>query len=149
LEEIEQTENREVEIIGNIESYYVIDVSRLKILNRSLDGMLESRCPGYKDYLKAKKRETNDNDLLKAATNACANMEAFIRPDLPIQDIVFRSLIRVGNKVTSLSYLHEEVTDKWYTPSNPRSLSVKDLKRVLDSDTYYGFLEVEAPSKKT
>ena len=149
MEEIEQTNNGESETSAEEESYYVIDPLRLRELNRSLDSMLENRCPGYKDNLKPKKRGTTDNDLLKAASTACAKQEGFILPGLPLQDIVFRSLIRVGNKVTSLNYLHEEVTDKWYTPLNPRSLSVGDLKKVLDTDMYYGFSKVDAPSKRT
>ena len=149
MEEIEQNNNVEPESSTEEESYYVIDPLRLRELNRSLDSMLENRCPGYKDNLKPKKRGTTDNDLLKAASSACTKQEGFILPGLPLQDIVFRSLIRVGNKVTSLTYLHEEVTDKWYTPLNPRSLSSGDLKKVLDTDMYYGFSKVEAPSKRT
>ena len=58
---------------------------------------------------------------------------------MPMQEIVFRTLLAGGNKPAALSHLHNEVTDTWYTPMNPRSISVDNVRRVLDGDSYYGF----------
>ena len=71
----------------------------------------------------------------------------FIRSDMPIQEIVFRTLIAGNNRPISLTGLHYELTERWATPIRPIAISERRLLRILDADTYYGFVRVtEAPS---
>lgn len=64
----------------------------------------------------------------------------FIRSDMPIQEIVFRTLLAGGNKPILLTDLHYELTERWATPIRPIVISQERLLRVLDTDTYYGFV---------
>ena len=79
---------------------------------------------------------------MREIAECCANQEGFIRPEMPMQEILFRALLSEGNKPVSLERLHYLVTERYHTPANPRSISLNGLKRVLDSDIYYGFREV-------
>ena len=64
----------------------------------------------------------------------------YIRSDMPIQEIVFRTLLAGGNKPILLTDLHHELTERWATPIRPIVISQDRLLRILDSDTYYGFV---------
>ena len=54
-------------------------------------------------------------------------------------------MLVAGNKPTSVERLHSLVTEEYYTPMNPRSITAVGLKRVLDRDLYYGFKHVPEP----
>ena len=124
-------------------SYYIIDPARGRDLNRSLVAMfLERRCPSCQARLKDNMEEPTEEEHIKEITECCSTQEGFIRPDMPMQEIIFRSVLSEGNQPISLERLHYLVTDRWYTPNNPRNISISGLKRVLDSDMYYGFSEV-------
>ncbi len=128
-------------------SYYVIDPARAEELERSLSVMLMSRrCSSCKDRIAASQEKPSVNEHLKQIAKCCSGQEGFIRPEMPMQEIVFRSILAEGNKPVKLEVLHDLVTDKWYTPINPRNLSVVGLKRVLDNDVYYGLKEVPMPA---
>ena len=119
--------------------HYVIDRSRSRELNRSLAMILLSRrCPSCKARLEANGETPSEEDQIREIAKCCANQEGFIRPDMPMQEIVFRALLSEGNHPTSLEQLHYLVTERWYTPANPKSISTEGLKRVLDNDMYYG-----------
>ena len=130
-------------VAEEVHAHYVIDPSRLQELDRSLLAMLLSRrCPSCKPKLEARVKPPTEAEHIKQIAKCCSKKEGFIRPDLPMQEIIFRSILSEGNKPVTVEHLHDLVTDRWYTPANPRSLSVDALKRVLDNDIYYGFKEV-------
>ena len=129
---------------------YVIDPSRAVELNRSLGMMLLSRrCPSCKARMEANQEMPSEEAQIREIAECCANQEEFIRPDMPMQEIVFRTLLSEGNQPVSLERLHYLVTEHWYTPTNPRNISMNGLKRVLDNDAYYGFKEVSETSVET
>ena len=143
------TTPEDVEGVGPVEAsaernhVYVIDPAKMEELNRSLALMLQSRrCVSSKARLEASSGTLSEEDHMREIAACCSNEEGFIRPDMPMQEIVFRSILAEGNKPLSLEHLHYLVTDRWYTPVNPRSLSEDSLKKVLDADVYYGFKEV-------
>ena len=74
----------------------------------------------------------------------CADEEGFIQTEMPIQEIVFRTLLARRNKPTLLGDLHYELTERWATPVRPISIAEAGLGRLLDADTYYGFAYVSA-----
>ena len=122
---------------------YIIDPAKMEELNRSLALMLQSRrCVSSKARLEASSETPSEEEHMRELAECCSNEEGFIRPDMPMQEIVFRSILAEGNKPVSLEHLHYLVTDKWYSPVNPRSLSADGLKKVLDADVFYGFKEV-------
>ena len=122
---------------------YIIDLDRTRSFNRSLGAILFSRrCETCRSRLQETWQQLADKDQMKEIAECCATKEEFIRPEMPMQDIIFRSMLADGNQPVSLQHLQYLVTDRWYTPANPRNISAPSLKRVLDNDMYYGFIQV-------
>lgn len=139
----------ETESIAEEIPYYVIDQSRVAELDRSVTALLLSRrCPSCKTRLKSRRRVPSEEAQIKEIAECCATREGFIRADMPMQEIIFRSILSEGNKPVSLEKLHYLVTDQWYSPVNPRSISAGGLKLVLDNDLYYGFAQVPEPAEQ-
>ncbi len=122
---------------------YAIDPARASQLNRSLALVLtDRRCDSCKARMEADRQTPSEQAHIKQITVCCSTQEGFIRPDMPMQEIVFRHILAEGNRPARLEHLHDMVTDRYYTPLNPRNISQEGLKRVLDSDAYYGFVRV-------
>ena len=139
----EEMEAQEPDATPQEISYYVIDPSLAGGHGRSLSViLLGRRCPSCKARLEASGAVPSEEKQIKEIAECCATKEGFIRPEIPLQEIVFRTLISQKNKPVSLEQLHYLVTEGWYSPINPRSLTVTSLKRVMDNDNYYGFKEV-------
>ena len=85
---------------------------------------------------------TDAQGLLDEIAEHCADEEGFIRTEMPVQEIVFRTLLARRNEPTPLLDLLYELTDRWATPVRPITLTEKGLARILDADTYYGFVRV-------
>ena len=140
---LEDTDTQQPESGAQENPNYVLDPSRVRQLDRSLAAMLVSRrCPSCQTKLKSSRKLPSEEEHLKQITKCCATKEGFIKPEMPMQELVFRTLLSGGNKPISLERLHYAVTETWYTPLNPRSTSVNGLKLVLDNDDHYGFVEV-------
>ena len=75
----------------------------------------------------------------KSRNRRPASDSTFIRSDMPVQEIVFRTLLARNNRPMSLTDLHYELTEKWATPVRPIVITEERLLRILDKDTYYGF----------
>ena len=139
----EEIETQEPEPIPEVIPYYVVDPSRLEELNRSLATLLISRrCPSCQARMEAEGETPSLKEHMRQIAECCSNQEEFIRPEMPMQEIVFRTILSGGSQPISLAQLHYLITDQWYTPLNPRNISEKGLKLVLDTDAYYGFKEV-------
>jgi hypothetical protein len=119
---------------------FLISVDRLGDLERSpvhlVAGRLASTSPS-----KAKPiNEMGDvKVLIREIAQNYKNDPDFIRSDMPVQEIVFRTLLARGNRPMSLSDIHYELTEHWATPIRPIVITEERLLRILDSDTYYGF----------
>ena len=124
---------------------YAIDPERIKQSNRSLEAMLESRrgAPSAAKSKSPKKPPTTQQAIREFASWA-SKKEDFIKPEMPMQEIIFRIILAGKNEPVSLENLHFAVTDRYYTPINPRNISEPGLRRVLDNDTYYGFVNVSS-----
>ena len=146
----EDVELHETESSVEEGSYYIIDPTRGRDLNRSLVTMfLARRCPSCQAKLKADMENPTEEEHIREIAGCCSTQEGFIRPDMPMQEIIFRSVLSEGNQPVSLEQLHYLVTERWYTPNNPRNISASGLKRVLDSDMYYGFSEVSGATTES
>ena len=64
------------------------------------------------------------------------------RADMPIQEILFRTLLARGNEPMPISEMRLELTDRWSSPLRLIALDEARLRRVLTADKYYGFAEV-------
>ena len=116
-----------------------ISIPRLEQLNRSAVHLFSTRlteaCPSH--GLPA--NELDPASLIREIREFHGDDEDFIRFDMPIQEIMFRTLLARGNEPASLIDLHWELTERWSNPVRPISIDEDRLLRVLEADTYYGF----------
>ena len=123
---------------------YRISFTRLADLKRSAIAVLADRRP-----VSSPSRQLPDTDLtdpqkvLNEIAEHASDDDGFIRSDMPFQEILFRIFLTRRNQPMLLSDLHYEVTEKWSTPIRPINITETRLARVLDSDTYYGFVRVD------
>ena len=119
---------------------FLISVDRLAKLERSplhlVAGRLATSSPSKSKTIE----ELGDvKSLIREISQNYKNDETFIRSDMPVQEIVFRTLLARNNRPMSLADLHYELTEKWATPVRPIVITEERLLRILDNDTYYGF----------
>ena len=146
----EELETQETEIVEEKVYLYKIEPSRLDQLNRSLAiTLLSRRCPSCKAKIEGMSEPPPGEKQIKEMAKCCVKKENFIRPEMPLQEIVFRTILAKANKPVLLEELHDAVTDRWYSPINPRNISVQGIKSVLDNDVYYGFVATEKSSDAT
>jgi hypothetical protein len=121
---------------------YHMSLARMEQLNRSAVHLIATRlteaCPSFDKPV----HEMAVSDLIGEIKEFHADSHEFIRYDMPIKEIVFRTLLARGNEPMSLPDLHHELTGLWSNALRPISLDQSLLRRVLDADTYYGFAEV-------
>lgn len=138
-------------VTGNSKSAgpeYRFSLERLEELNRSpiplLLARLSTACPSFG---KTPAEIADASDLVKEIRTHCAGDTEFIQSSMPLQEIVFRTLLLQGGEPMQLSELHAELTEKWSSPIRPITLTVGGLARVLDNDVFYGFaaIPVEEP----
>ena len=119
---------------------YRISLERLEELNRSPFPLLLSRlntaCPSFG---KNPADIANPADLLDEISSHCQNDDNFIHSSMPLQEIVFRTLLLNGGEPMTLADLHVELTERWSSPIRPITVTLGGLARVLDSDVFYGF----------
>ena len=120
---------------------YVVDEGKLQSHSRSLLVMLLSRrCPECEEKADEKGGSTPTiQQQIRQLSSHCSKQDGFISPEMPMQEIIFRHILSGGNKPVSLEKLFHVVTQDFFTPVNPRNISMLALSKVLDSDVYYGF----------
>jgi len=122
---------------------YHISLQRISELKRSATTVLAARRgPSCPSLVKPDQELSNPQALLDEIAEYCAGEEDFIRPQMALQEIVFRILLRRRNQPIALRELHYELTERWATPTRPINVTPVGLRRILDSDTYYGFAQV-------
>ena len=119
---------------------FLISTDRLKYLERSpvhlIAGRLTAESPSKS---KSIAEMGNVKVLIREISQNYKNDSNFIRSDMPMQEIVFRTLLARNNRPMSLTDLHYELTERWATPIRPIVITEERLLRILDNDTYYGF----------
>ena len=119
---------------------FLISVDRLAKLERSPVHMVAGRLATSSPSKSKAIGELGDvKSLIREISQNYKNDESFIRSDMPVQEIVFRTLLARNNRPMSLADIHYELTEKWATPIRPIVITEERLLRILDSDTYYGF----------
>ncbi|MDE2780879.1 MAG: hypothetical protein OXI91_14560 [Chloroflexota bacterium] len=126
-----------------IPSYHV-SFDRLDQLNRSAITLLAARRPAMvPSMLKEDSELDNPQEILAEIAEYCGSEEDFIDSGMPLQEIIFRTLLARRNEPMTLNELHDELTQRWSTPVRPINLTMRTLERILGSDDYYGFARVE------
>ena len=119
---------------------YLISVDRLAKLERSPVHLVAGRLAADSPSKSKAIGELGDvKSLIREISQSYKNDASFIRSDMPVQEIVFRTLLARNNRPMSLADLHYELTEKWATPIRPIVITEERLLRILDNDTYYGF----------
>ena len=125
---------------------YRFSLERLAELNRDPAPLLLSRltpdCPSYGT------RPTAVNDparLVQEIHDRCGNDDTYIRSALPLQEIVFRTLLLNGGEPVSLEQLHRDLTEQWSTQVRPITITMAGLARIMDNDVFYGFEMIPLP----
>ena len=124
---------------------YRFSLERLDELNRSpvplLLARLNTACPSYG---KTSADIANPADLVDEISAHCGGDDNFINPSMPLQEILFRTLLLQAGEPMTLADLHEELTERWSSPVRPITVTLGGLARVLDNDVFYGFAAVPA-----
>ena len=140
-----QTHDQEEETVEASEPLrYSISFRRLAELNRSAIVLLAARrvptCPS----LDLPDTELTDpQKLMNEIADHFEDGDGFINSEMTVQEILFRTLLSRRNKPTLLSELHQELTERWSTPIRPINVTEDGLRRILESDSYYGFAVVD------
>ena len=88
-------------------------------------------------------KETNSTvqQEIEELAKCCASKGEFLSPYMPLKESLFRMMLKVSNRPMSLIALHWEITEELASPTHPMAMSIGHIKRILDRDQYYGFLE--------
>lgn len=128
---------------------YWIDPARLEELRRSMEVLLATRrCSTCLEEEPDIASPPPADEQIAHILECCAEDESFIRPGMPVQEILFRMILAAGNKPVPVGQLHHQLTEQWATPGNLMNVSVEGLSRVLENDDYYGFRRQELPDTK-
>mgnify|MGYP006992682682 FL=1 len=118
---------------------FLISVDRLAKLERSPVHLVAGRLAADSPSKSKAIGELGDvKSLIREISQSYKNDASFIRSDMPVQEIVFRTLLARNNRPMSLADLHYELTENWATPIRPIVIIEERLLRILDNDTYYG-----------
>ena len=119
---------------------FLISIDRLRKLERSPVHLIAGRLAADSPSKSKPIEEMGEvKGLIREISQNYKNDPNFIRSDMPIQEIVFRTLLARNNRPMSLVDLHYELTERWATPIRPIVITEERLLRILDSDSYYGF----------
>ncbi len=130
---------------GEIPAYH-ISLDRVTALGRSAVAVLAARrVPASPSFLKPDYELSDPEELLREIAEFGPQEQDYIRSEMPIQEIVFRTILTRGNQPIALRELHEDLVTRWSTPLRPITVTREGLARVLDQDTYYGFTSEESP----
>jgi len=124
--------------------YYRISFDRLAELERDAVTLLAARRgPSSPSLVQADHELDDPQALLEEIAEFAAPEEGFIHSNLPVQEILFRTLLARRNAPMALDDLCSELTERWSAPDRPINLTPQSLQRILDSDHYYGFAREE------
>ncbi len=122
---------------------YHISLERLEQLKRSVVALLAARLPpSSPSRQKTDQNQAGIRALFNEIADYASQEQGFIQTGMPIQEIVFRTLLTRRNSPTNLRDLHYELTERWATPIRPINITENSLARILDADTFYGFARV-------
>ena len=137
----EETLETEAEQEEETPLYYRISFDRLEAeLKRDAVTLLAARRGRSAPSLVQADHELDDPQaLLEEIAEFAAPEEDFIHSNLPVQEILFRTLLARRNAPMALDDLCHELTERWSAPDRPINLTPQSLQRILDNDHYYGF----------
>ena len=125
---------------------YRFNLDRLDELNRSPLPLLASRLtPSCPSHGKTTAETDDPNALIEEIKTHCADDPDFIRQSMPLQEIVFRTMLLADDQTMTLGEIHRVLTEQWSSPIRPISVTTAGLARILDTDVFYGFDLISIP----
>jgi hypothetical protein len=120
---------------GEAQYSYFIDMDWYREQGRSFPLLATSRlCPSSQK----KKIPKSETALLNTIKQCCSKWEGFFNPNTPLVELIFRLFLANGNKPLTLEQIQNKLQQRLTDTSGFRDLSIERLKRVIDSDNYYG-----------
>ena len=122
---------------------YKISFDKLEQLGRSPIYVLAARLPEAAPSANSSTYDqVKPQKLVDEIAKHSKAQQDYIHTDLPLQEMVFRILLGKRNRPMALTDIHHDLTEKWSTPLRPITVSETGLQRILETDTYYGFVSV-------
>ena len=122
---------------------YRFSPDRLAELNRAPVPLLLARLTtGCPSYGKTPADIDGADTLIAEIRDHCAGDTDFIRQSMPLQEIVFRTLLLDADSTMTLGQLHQELTERWSSAIRPITVTLSGLARILDNDEFYGFAAI-------
>jgi len=163
IEEIE-TENEKPE--ANNKPRYYVDLSWHERKARSFRALIESRlCPACQARLgteveerapaaKGKGEAAQEVRSVPFPANpvaqirdCCSKSKDFIRPNMPLQEAMFRVILANGNQPLDAEEICQQLEWMGYG-ERARFINPTSSQKMLESDNYYGFVSVPASVKE-
>ena len=140
----------DVPATGNAgEVSFFIDLERCRLMGRSPEQMVFARrCPVCQARLVGVSKLPPAERQIRDTAKCCSRKDGFVSTEMPLLEIVFRTLLARGNQPIGLRELHYQVTEQWATPSNPKSVSAEALRAIIARDRYYSFGELPQETDK-
>lgn len=119
---------------GEGETRYFIDLEWYRENGRSFPALARSRlCPSSQGVA-----AEEPHQLLAHFRDCCSKEEAFLNPNLPILEIIFRIFLQNGNQPLALEQIHQQLKE-WKAPAGLFwDIPEEKLRRLLENDHYYG-----------
>ena len=73
----------------------------------------------------------------------CSEEQDYLLPDTPMKEAIFRAILGNGNEPMRADEISDLLAEKWAMTPFPRDTSAPVIQRLIDSDAYYCFAEVE------
>jgi hypothetical protein len=78
---------------------------------------------------------------LQAIRSCCAKARDYITPETPLAEAIFRVFLANGNQPTDIDSIREQLSEWVPLSARPHNYSPEMIKRVIDTDDYYGLRE--------
>ncbi|MBM3119028.1 MAG: hypothetical protein FJ006_05665 [Chloroflexi bacterium] len=116
---------------------YFIDLYCFQESDRSFAAIAwHCLCSACQERAVSSLKDVEAASLIASIKDCCSKAPDFINSKLPLFEWIFRVFLSRGNEPLSLAELASQLAAYF---DNPVSLTPQTLKRLLDSDRYYGF----------
>lgn len=90
---------------------------------------------------------TRTASLFTAIRNHCSKQALYIMPQMSVREVVFRLLLKNGNKPMKLSELQQKIGEQWSSVLAQKSVSMDSLQQMLDGENEYHISRTEPPAE--
>lgn len=85
-------------------------------------------------------------DPVAQIRDCCSKSKDFIRPNMPLQEAIFRVILANGNQPLDAEEICQQLEWMGYG-ERARFISPSAIQRMLEADNFYGFTSLQSPAK--